>query len=136
MSLFDRVDVVVIDSSANIGCCFNAIILLLDGEEEQLPGFIDGAVVANLNSIIVSVKCFCSERQSEAFLNQLSSIKRHQSRQPGAQQCNAVDMIVVNRSMRGSANDFLHDAMGWQLLSEREEPQFSGENSSCQKSSE
>ena len=80
MSLFDRVDVVVIDSSANIGCCFNAIILLLlDGEEEQLPGFIDGAVVANLNSIIVSVKFFCSERQSEIssfVLNRLSSIKR------------------------------------------------------------
>jgi len=76
LSLFDRVDVVVIDSSANIGCCFNAIILLLDGEEEQLPGFIDGAVVANFNSIIVSVKFFCSERQSKAFfLNQLLSIK-------------------------------------------------------------
>jgi len=71
MSLFDRVDAVIDSSAVNCCCCcFNAIILLLlDGEEEHFPGFIDGAVVANLNfnSIIVSVKFFCSERQFEAL---------------------------------------------------------------------
>ena len=48
---------------------------------------------------------------------------------------NSDNAMLLNRSMRRQANDFLHDAMGWQLLSEREEPQFSGENRSCQKSS-